>query len=108
MPGTWASLWSVSSTLKQLAHFDFNPSKVVHHPDSQKPLLTVVALEDNTFLDVWVGYKQLLDKSLNTPLRFTKIKMNSGDILMFVGDCIHAGSAYDQQNILAVTEHWGL
>ena len=37
---TWASLWSLSSTLKQPAHFDFDPSKVVHLSDNQKPLLT--------------------------------------------------------------------
>ena len=56
-PDIWALLLSLSSTMKQPAHFNFDPSKVVHLPDSHKPLLTVIALEDNTFLDVWVGYK---------------------------------------------------
>ena len=96
---TWASLWSLSSTLKQPAHFDFDPSKVVHLPDNQKPLLTLVALEDHIYMDVWVGYKLLLDGSLRTPLRSTRIQLNKGDLLVFVADCIHAGSAYDVDNI---------
>ena len=98
-PDMWASLLSLPFTMKQPAHFDFDPSKVVHLPDSHKPLLTVVALEDNTFLDVWVGYKQLLDGSLTTPLRSTRVCLHSGDVLVFVGDLIHAGSAYDEENI---------
>ena len=98
-PDMWASLWALKDTLKQPAGFDFDPSKIVHLPDSQKPLLNVVALEDNTFLDVWVSHKQLLDGSLNTLLSSTRIKMNSGDVVVFVGDCIHAGSVYDQENI---------
>ena len=96
---SWASLWSLSSTLKQRAHFDFDSSKVVHLPDNQKPLLTLVALEDHTYMDVWVGYKLLLDGSLRTPLRSTRIQLNKGDLLVFVADCIHAGSTYDVDNI---------
>ena len=91
VPDTWASLWSVSSTLKQPAHFDFDPSKVVHLPDNQKPLLTLVALEEYTYKDVWVGYKLLLDGSLRTPLRSTRIKLNKGDLLVFLGACTTSG-----------------
>ena len=77
--------------MKQPAHFDFDPSKVVHLPDNQKPLLTLVALEDNTYMDVWVGYKLLLDGSLCTPLRSTRIKLNKGDLLVFLGACTTSG-----------------
>ena len=52
-----------------------------------------------THIDVWVGYKLLLDESLCTPLRSTRIKLNKGDLLVFFGDCIHTGSAYDLDNI---------
>ena len=77
-PDMWASLLSLSSTMKQPAHFDFDPSKAVHLPDSHKPLL---------------------NGSLTTPLHSTRISLNSGDVLVFVGDLIHADSAYDQKNI---------
>ena len=74
----WAVLWSLMRTLKQPAYFDFYPSKRVHLPDSHKPLLPLVALEANTFWDVWVVYKQLLDDSLTTSLCSTRIVLNSG------------------------------
>ena len=96
---TWASLWSLPGNLKQPAHFDFEPEKVVGLVNSLMPLLVVVALQDDTFLDIWVGYKGLNDGSITSPVGPTRIKLNQGDVLVFLGDCIHAGSYYANENI---------
>ena len=96
---TWADLWSLPGNKKQPAHFDFDPKKVVGLINNLMPLLAVVALEDHSSLDVWVGYKGLLDRSITSPIAPTTINLNKGDVLIFLGDCIHAGSAYNNNNV---------
>ena len=41
----------------------------------------------------------MLDGFLCTPLRSTRIQLNKGDLIVFFGDCIHASSAYNVDNI---------
>ena len=64
--------------LKQPAHFDFEPEKLVGLTNCLMPLLVVVALQDDTFLDIWVGYKGLNDGSIPSPVAPTRIKLNQG------------------------------
>jgi hypothetical protein len=62
----------------------------------------VLALQDNTFLDVWPCSHRLLRStaSTTTSTKFepTKVVLHKGDALLFRGDLTHAGSAYDLSN----------
>ena len=60
------------------------------------PLGVVVALQDNTFFDVWPGSILTIDKPA-TPIRL-KLK-RAGDVLIFRGDLVHAGAFFKHYNI---------
>ena len=66
---------------KQSWHTDYDPDMC--KTASTKPMGVLLALQNNTFLDVYGR---------------NKIHMKKGDILIFDGDEIHAGSAYTRDN----------
>ena len=78
--GNAVFLHSMPGCKQQQWHTDFDP--VVVTRARKKPLGVVVALEDDTFFE--------------TPSK--TYHMAHGDIVIFEGDAVHAGSAYDVSN----------
>tara|TARA_B100000482_G_C12612327_1_gene299605 strand:+ start:130 stop:573 length:444 start_codon:yes stop_codon:yes gene_type:complete len=79
--GTTAILHSKAGCKRQQWHTDYDPEKC--RESSIKPLGVIFALQDETYFNV---HKK------------KKIVMKKGQILIFDGDLIHAGSAYDVEN----------
>ena len=79
--GTTAILHSKSGCKRQQWHTDYDPE--VCKSTSLKPMGAIFALEDNTYFNIHKKRKILLKK---------------GQILIFDGDLVHAGSAYDEEN----------
>lgn len=79
--GTCVILHSVKGCGRQPWHTDYDPDlcKAV----TTKPMGVILALQNNTFFNVYGK---------------NKIHMKKGDIIVFDGDEIHAGSAYTQDN----------
>lgn len=90
-------LQSLAGCRRQAAHCDYIPTPELLVTKT-KPLLFILALEDNTYLDVWAGSH--LRKSLRgRPILPTRLTLNAGDAIIFRSDLVHAGSAYDKSNI---------
>jgi hypothetical protein len=71
--------------------------------DETVPLLAVVALQGGTFLDVWPGSHWLIRRerlTRHTPRVYREtVELDAGDVIVFRGDLIHAGSAYSSHNL---------
>ena len=95
---TYASIDSAPGNIRQPAHMDFPPADVVDVENQKKPLLCVLALENGTTNHAWIPSKQIINGCINFPIRPQMIKLNKGDLLVFTGDLIHAGSEYSVRN----------
>ncbi len=115
-PNLYAKDWVVIKSLPgckaQAAHIDYPPPNGPIHI-KQVPINVIVALEPNTLLNVWPKSHELIcreykfiqdsndsidpDPSMY-PIHMTTLKMKPGDILLFRGDLVHAGSKYDVVN----------
>lgn len=102
---SWALLRSLPGCQRQAAHADYVPSEqLVAAADDDMPLAVLVALQDGTTLDVWprsirligAGADQVRDRAC---IRRHTVQLNAGDVLAFRGDLVHAGSAYDSENV---------
>ena len=85
----WVILKSLNGCNKQQPHTDYNVENIKNITDFDcVPLLVLVGLMDETYLDIWdsngIHKKLVLDK---------------GDVLVFRADMIHAGSSYEKENI---------
>ena len=80
---------------RQAAHCDYVPTpELLEAPDEEVPLLFLLALEDNTRLDVWpLSHTRSLIAERKT------LELAAGDAVIFRADLVHAGSAYENQNI---------
>ena len=65
---------------RQRFHYDYNPEEI--RTLRKKPQGVLIATEDNTFLD----------------LENEKISLDASDMVIFDGDLMHAGSAYERSN----------
>ena len=86
----------------QMAHCDYIPKPdMLESTDSTVPQLLLVALEDETTMDVWPGSHRLVRGStdIQDPVSVVHVSLNKGDALLFRGDLVHAGSAYTQSNV---------
>lgn len=84
---------------RQAAHCDYEPAAdLLTCPDDDIPLLTVVALEPDTHLDVWPGAIRHVGRKLpittTTKIHRVQLDLGPGDVVVFRGDLPHAGSAY--------------
>ena len=111
----WNILQSLAGCKRQQAHTDYVPDptfiekmKELDVPSKQSkiPLLCLVALEPNTYLDIWENSIQLITQSeailkdiLNPGVERVRITLQPGDILIFRPDLVHAGSAYETENV---------
>jgi len=84
----WVVLHSKLGSKRQQPHHDYEPSeKLSNCPDNKFPLAILSALMDKTTLNVWLDGKEEV------------AQLSKGDILIFRGDFIHAGSAYEEENV---------
>tara|TARA_B100000945_G_C20319966_1_gene567157 strand:- start:358 stop:942 length:585 start_codon:yes stop_codon:yes gene_type:complete len=79
--GTTVILHSTKNCKKQQWHTDYDPDAC--QKSKVKPLGVLFALQNNTYLNVY-------NKG--------RICLNKGEVLIFDGDLIHAGSAYKCEN----------
>jgi ectoine hydroxylase-related dioxygenase (phytanoyl-CoA dioxygenase family) len=103
--GDTVILRSLPGCREQGKHMDFIPNDVfANGPDDQVPLAAILALEQDTTISVWPKSIRIASRKDNQNKRKRLIrkkakKMNPGDIFVFRGDLVHAGSAYEKSNI---------
>jgi ectoine hydroxylase-related dioxygenase (phytanoyl-CoA dioxygenase family) len=111
----WNILQSLSGCESQQAHTDYVPTEKfvkkmlyldVPENHNKIPLLCLIALEPNTYLDVWENSTRLITSSddklkdyVNPDIRSNRLCLQAGDVLLFRPDLIHAGSSYLEENI---------
>jgi len=71
-PGCQKQAWHTDYDMAEVSRLEFKPAGVI------------VALEDNTFFEEYPNTRHVLHR---------------GDALIFEGDVVHAGSAYDVHNV---------
>ena len=98
---SWVVLHSKKGCQRQGAHCDYHVGGHNWSTNSQHVSHgCLVALEDNTKFDVWVGAHHLIDGGRESsylpkfPVPRSVEYLNKGDVLFFRGDCFHAGSEY--------------
>jgi hypothetical protein len=65
------------------------------------PNAAIIALEDDTTIDVWpksIGLSNGL-ATIRSEINRTTLELEKGDIFIFRGDLIHAGSRYEHDNV---------
>ena len=103
-PNSWVAIHSLPGCQDQAAHCDYIPNKVLASvTDEQMPLSVIVCLMPGTRLNVWPNSIRLASLSATivkkiNPIPCEVVEMNVGDILVFRGDFIHAGSSYTKDN----------
>ena len=101
--GGVVALRSQPGCQRQAAHCDYIPDDVfLDTDDVNVPLLFMLALEDDTKLDVWPGSHKLV-RDIRAARRMLPIvrktlTLQAGDAVLFRGDLVHAGSEYSKQN----------
>jgi hypothetical protein len=83
----WVILKSTPGCERQQPHTDYDPVLIRRAP-THIPLLVLVSIMQNTYLDVW-------DANGN----HERVSMDAGDVLIFRADTVHAGSAYQRENV---------
>jgi hypothetical protein len=95
-------LRSLPGCTRQLAHTDYIPDEeLLTSTPETRPLLCVLALEDNTKLVVWPGSHKVIQgrgRSL-APIEPRVVRLNAGDAIVFRADLVHAGAEYEEENI---------
>jgi hypothetical protein len=83
----------------QRAHTDYpltDRTRWGKENDHRVPLAAVVALMDDTSLDVWPEGIRFNETTMFT---CRQIQLNAGDVLVFRGDLVHAGAFFPQLNV---------
>ena len=100
----FVALESLPGCQAQAAHTDYVPdAALLDTTDDTVPLLAVIALQPATTLEVWPGSHHLIRRARltrHTP-KVTRrtVRLNVGDVIVFRGDLIHAGSPYTSRNL---------
>lgn len=103
-PAPWVALHSRPGCQDQAAHCDYElGEELVSASDNEMPLSVIVALMPGTRLNVWpnsLGLVSLSDSEIKkvAPIACKVVEMEVGDVLVFRGDFVHAGSGYDTDN----------
>jgi len=96
----WVLLVSLAGCQEQATHSDFEPDDAMK---DLTPFSVIVALQNNTTLVVW-PYSHRIHYANDAELTRMKIsqrkvlELQTGDAVIFRGDLIHAGSAYNKRN----------
>ena len=97
-------LKSLPGCQRQLAHSDNLPGKklaetIVLEDWDEIPLAIVCSVEDSK-IDIWDGaINWIIPGAIREDIPRKTVPLKAGDILVFRGDLIHGGSAYDEENI---------
>lgn len=88
---------------EQAAHCDYIPTNTMKNiNDELMPLAVLIAIMPNTKINVWPKSNGIHCKKTCTvnqiPIGKTIINMDPGDIFIFRGDTVHAGSNYEVSN----------
>jgi hypothetical protein len=95
-PTGFVLLASDPGCARQAAHQDYVPDDtLLSTPDCSLPLLFLLALEGDTALDVWPGSHRFRGADTTERIDRTTLRLEPGDAVLFRGDLIHAGSAYE-------------
>lgn len=86
------AIHSAPGCQEQAAHCDFDPKSPCFQTPTF-PVGVIVALQDDTFVDVWPGSHRNAFR-----VERHKVTLSKGDVLVFRGDCVHAGSAFQHAN----------
>ena len=89
-------LRSEPGCLAQIPHTDYASDDMPADNDFV-PLAAVVALQDDTWFDVWP--RSILGRPQPELCRVHQLTLNRGDMLVFRGDTIHCGSAFEKSNV---------
>ena len=87
----WVILKSTAGCERQQPHSDYDPELIRRRGAANYiyiPLLVLVSIMPDTYLDLW-------DANGNHEC----VSMDAGDVLIFRADTVHAGSAYQRENI---------
>ena len=97
-PDSAVILLSRDGCAAQLAHTDYSPATLenVMNRDAAMPLAVLVALTDNTVMDVWPKAIRF-DKSQD--FKPQQIRLQAGDVLAFRADLVHGGAAVANRNV---------
>jgi hypothetical protein len=95
-PTGFVLLVSDPGCARQAAHQDYVPTEtLLATPDAEMPLLFLLALDPDTTLDVWPGSHRFRDTGTTDSIERETLRLEPGDAVLFRGDLIHAGSAYE-------------
>jgi len=85
---------------RQQSHTDFEPrGGILEVPSTEVPLAAILALEDRTKLVAWPGFIGYDFEGFSRE-GGQVFEFNAGDLLIFRGDLVHAGSEYpDRENV---------
>jgi hypothetical protein len=87
------ALLSLPGCKAQLAHTDYTPDALTNALIPEKvPLACLVALTDGTLFDVWPGAIRFVE---SRSFKAMQSKLNAGDVLLFRGDLVHGGAAWE-------------
>lgn len=96
----WSILLSLPGCHEQAPHCDYvQDDQFENVKDRDIPLSYIICLQENTKINLWVNSLKMVYRKPIAPIRKTEVKMNVGDVLVFRGDLVHAGSAYNDENI---------
>ncbi len=95
----WVVLRSDPGCLPQRSHTDYLPRHVKHLSDDDMPLACVIACMDGTYFDVWPGAIRCFDEEPGKTFQHKRVMLNAGDMLVFRGDLVHGGAAFDLLNV---------
>ena len=104
----WVCIGSVPGCKPQAAHTDYPPPEGIVN-NEHVPVNVLVALSDNTYLNVWPGSHKIVaqeymrnsddtDICSDDKIFMKTIMMEEGDILLFRGDLVHGGAGYCKEN----------
>lgn len=95
-------LMSLPGCQRQPAHADYYPGDLDAYSVDVYPLGCLIALEDETLLDVWsgcFGTNVLYDQNRTGAYTSRLLTLLAGDVVFFRADLVHAGSSYLQPNL---------
>jgi hypothetical protein len=93
-------LYSMACCMPQRRHADYSPYSVMDLLDDRVchglPLGVIIALQDNTAFDAWPG---AVGHELERFYESSQLTLGAGDALFFLGNAIHAGAGFQDDNV---------
>lgn len=95
----WVVIQSLAGCQEQPPHTDYEP--LADLPLEEIPLALLLAVMPNTKLHVWprsIGLNTDASR-ITSPIAKQTIELEPGDAVLFRGDLVHAGAAYQQDHL---------